>query len=63
LQKKNGKKIAQASANQIKKAAILHFDYGYKENGMWVAADGSIVFAVDKAEIRNRSLTGYIGGR
>lgn len=63
MQKKNGKKIAQASANQIKKAAILHFDYGYKENGMWVAADGRIVFAVDKAEIRNRSLTGYIGGR
>jgi len=52
--------LTQASANQIKNEAILHFDYGYKEKGMWVTADGRIMFAVDKAEIRNRSLTGYI---
>lgn len=60
VQKKKGKKIAQAGVNQIKKETILHFDYGYKEKGMWVATDGRIMFAVDKAEIRNRSLTGYI---
>lgn len=60
VQKKKGKKITMAEAKTIKNNSIIHFDYGYKEDGMWIAGDGMIVFAVDKAEIRNRSVIGYI---
>ncbi|KJR96180.1 MAG: hypothetical protein VR68_15210 [Peptococcaceae bacterium BRH_c4a] len=60
VKSKKGKKINLAEVNKIKNDSILHFDYGYKEDSMWIAGDGRIMFAVDKAEIRNRSIIGYL---
>lgn len=60
VQKKKGEKLSTAEAIAIIKDSIIHFDYGYKEDGMWITGDGRIIFAVDKAEIRNRTIIGYL---
>ncbi|MFZ5642177.1 MAG: hypothetical protein ACOY46_01150 [Bacillota bacterium] len=57
---KKGQRIAPDNIKSLRSEAILQFDYGYKEKGMYITQDGRIIFAVDKAEIRNRSLAGYV---